>query len=93
MHEFSPREPDNLSCAECSKGRYHQNHRTPAKAQEFLDRYGELIQAMLSNSVTEVQKVRDDAIVHGWHNIRNVCQEQIDETIAAMRELELLRGE
>ena len=26
MHEFSPREPDNLSCTECSKGRYHQNH-------------------------------------------------------------------
>ena len=29
MHEFSPREPDNLSCTECGKGRYHENHRTP----------------------------------------------------------------
>ena len=63
------------------------------KAQEFLDRHGDLIQGMLSSNFRDLQEVRDDAIVHGWQAIRKTCQAEMDQTIEAMRELELLRGE
>ena len=64
-----------------------------AKAQEFLDRHGELIMETLSTNFRLLQEARDDAIRNGWYTIRKTCQAEMDETIAAMRELELLRGE
>lgn len=64
-----------------------------AKAQEFLGKHGDLIQGMLSSNFRLLQEARDDAIRNGWFTIRKTCQQEMDETIAAMRELELLRGE
>ena len=64
-----------------------------AKAQEFLEYYGELIMSTLSSNFRLLQDARDDAISNGWPAIRKTCQAEMDQTVAAMRELELLRGE
>lgn len=64
-----------------------------AKAREFLGRHGELIADALSGGLLDLEDKRNEAEEHGWRQITKVCQKQIDETIAAMRELELLRGE
>ena len=64
-----------------------------AKAREFLDKHGELIADSLGGTLMVLEDRRNEAEEHGWPEIRKVCQQEMDETIAAMRELELLRGE
>lgn len=64
-----------------------------AKAREFLGRHGGLIMETLSSNFRLLQEARDEAVSNGWYAIRRTCQQEMDQTIAAMRELELLRGE
>ncbi len=64
-----------------------------AKAQEFLDKHGELVADSLAGTVLVLEDKRNEAEEHGWNAVRRTVQQQLDQKIAAMRELELLRGE
>ena len=64
-----------------------------AKAQEFLDKHGELIMNALISTFSDFQEGHDEAEQKGWHALRRSMQQAMDETQAAMRDLELLRGE
>ena len=64
-----------------------------AKAQEFLDRHGELVMALLDGNIWQQREGLETATANGWTAIAQAARKEIAECTEAMRELELLRGE
>lgn len=64
-----------------------------AKAQEFLDKHGELVADLLEAHIGRQEQALETALAEGWTALAKISREEITEGTQAMRELELLRGE